>query len=407
MSHNNNHESHRLQRAEWAGRLTAVVPYFGYARQDRKSGPRTPISAKLVANLITTAGADRVLTIDLLQLEHQSVLLFGVVLCAAAAAQVATDREEVMAEVTGSWTGVLAVAGQRIATVLNVSESDGALTATMDSPDQGAFGIPVASVTVDGRQITFDVSAVGARYEASLTEDGKLTGTFYQSGLSIPLEMEKGPAGAGGPPSRPQDPQPPFPYEVSDVVFRNREDGLNFAGTLTYPRGSGPFPSVVLVSGSGQENRDEEIYNHRPFLVLADALTRAGYAVLRYDDRGVGGSEGLDTLQTATMYDFARDASAAVDFLASTPGVDTDRIGVIGHSEGASIAAELAVSNPHVAFIVLMGMPGLPGDQVMIQQWTAILDASGASQAVVNVVADVWRRVYDRILEVKECPISS
>jgi pimeloyl-ACP methyl ester carboxylesterase len=327
-----------------------------------------------------------------------AALLFGVLLSAAAFGQANQGREAVMSELVGSWSGVLAVAGQRITTVLNVTASGDDLAATMDSPDQGAFGIPVASVVVAGSTITFNIAAVAARYEATITEDGTLSGTFYQSGLSIPLEMEKVAAEAAGPPARPQDPQPPFPYEVADVVFRNREDQLNFAGTITYPRGSGPFPAVVLVSGSGQQNRDEEIYNHRPFLVLADALTRAGFAVLRYDDRGVGGSEGLETLGTATMYDFARDAAAAVDSLASRPGVDVDRIGVIGHSEGASIAAELAASNPHVSFAVLLAMPGVPGDDLMIQQWTAILEASGANQAVIGVVTDVWRRVYDRVL---------
>ena len=328
-----------------------------------------------------------------------ATILFGVFLSAAAFGQAEQSQEVVMRELIGSWSGVLAVAGQRITTVLNVTESEDGLAATMDSPDQGAFGIPVASVVVAGDTITFNITAVAARYEATITETGTLSGTFYQSGLSIPLELEKVAAEATGPPARPQDPQPPYPYEVADVVFRNREDQLNFAGTITYPRGSGPFPGVVLVSGSGQQNRDEEIYNHRPFLVLADALTRAGFAVLRYDDRGVGGSEGLETLGTATMYDFARDAAAAVDSLASRPGVDVERIGVIGHSEGASIAAELAASNPHVSFAVLLAMPGVPGDDLMIQQWTAILEASGASPAVVSAVTDIWRDVYDRILE--------
>jgi pimeloyl-ACP methyl ester carboxylesterase len=155
----------------------------------------------------------------------------------------------------------------------------------------------------------------------------------------------------------------------------------------------------VLVSGSGQQDRNEGIFNHKPFLVLADALTRAGVAVLRFDDRGVGGSGGRETLATATMDDFARDAAAAVHALADRTGVDRNRIGVIGHSEGAAIAIELLADDPLVSFAVMVAGAGMPGHELMIRQWDALLRASGANDMVNAAVTGVWRRVYDRILQ--------
>jgi pimeloyl-ACP methyl ester carboxylesterase len=328
-----------------------------------------------------------------------ALVFLALVSVCTVSAQPTADREETVEALIGSWTGYLEFGGQRITTVINLSRSGDSLIATMDSPDQGAFGIPVASTTVTGRRIELTISAVGARYEAILTDEGVLDGTFHQSGLALPLVMEKG--GAEGPPEperRPQDPSPPFPYEVDEMVFRNSADDIVLSGTITYPRGSGPFPAVVLVSGSGQQNRDEEIFNHRPFLVLADALTRAGIVVLRYDDRGVGGSGGLETLAAATTEDLARDAEAAVDALAARPGIDRNRIGVIGHSEGATIAAELAADRK-VAFAVMIAGPGLPGHELMRLQWEALLRASGSNEAVIDIVIDVWGRVYDRVLE--------
>ena len=165
---------------------------------------------------------------------------------------------------------------------------------------------------------------------------------------------------------RPQEPAKPYPYREEEVTFENRPAGINLAGTLTLPKSAGPFPAVILISGSGAQDRDEALAGHRPFLVLADYLTRQGVAVLRVDDRGVGGSTG-DSLR-ATSSDFADDALAGVAYLKGRREIDTARIGLIGHSEGGLVAPLAATRSQDVAFIVLLAGPGLPGEQIIYLQ---------------------------------------
>ncbi|MEN6490951.1 MAG: alpha/beta fold hydrolase, partial [Rectinema sp.] len=229
-------------------------------------------------------------------------------------------------------------------------------------------------------------------------ETGALEGTWKQSGLSFPLNLERQPAQAAQKPVATGEPSPPFPYIAKDVVFIDEKAGIQLAGTLTLPEGKGPFPGVVLVSGSGQQNRDEEILGHKPFLVLADYLTRRGIAVLRYDDRGAGGSKG--SFQSATTFDFADDAQAAVDFLARQTGIDAHHIGVIGHSEGAIVASILAArgaedtQDAKVAFIVLLGGPGVRGDELLLMQNAALGRASGLSESQIAQANKINRELY-------------
>lgn len=178
---------------------------------------------------------------------------------------------------------------------------------------------------------------------------------------------------------RPQTPKPPFPYDIREAAFRNTNDGVDLAGTLTLPQGAGPWPAVVLVSGSGQQDRDETLFYHKPFLVLADALSRAGIAVLRYDDRGVGGSGGDPT--NATSVDFARDAEAAIDWLKERPDIDPARIGVVGHSEGGLVAALLAARRTDLAGIVMLAGPGVDGGRILVSQWEFMFKLVGPGGA--------------------------
>lgn len=330
------------------------------------------------------------------------------------------SQEDPMEGITGDWSGAIEAGGQKLPLVFHIGREGDGLTATMDSPAQGAAGIPVDEVSFEGATLELVMNALAARYTGELTESGDaIVGTFRQGGQELDLRLtpvEEGqeqadelpPAAA---PRRPQHPEPPYPYDTEDVRFVNEDAGVELAGTVTRPQGPGPFPAVVLVSGSGQQNRDEEIFGHKPFLVLADALTRAGIAVLRYDDRGVGGSGGGETLPTATSRDFAGDAAYALRFLMERPYVDRDRTGLVGHSEGALIAAMIAGSVEEVptgaeplpidvdpAFVVMLAGNGVPGDELLMLQSAAVLRAAGASEDAVQQAARANRRLYDIVL---------
>ena len=248
-------------------------------------------------------------------------------------------------------SGTLEVMGAKLPLVFNVYQSPaGNLIGSMDSPVQGAYGISVKNVTITDANIVFNVSSIGGKYEGDWTQGGK----------SFPLNI--------APLKRPQEPKD-FLYKVEDITFTNSKAGIKLAGTLTTPEGDGPFPVVVLISGSGPQNRDEELMGHKPFLVLSDYFTRNGIAVLRYDDRGVGDSEG--DFADATSFDFANDVDAAVAYLKSHSGFSA--IGLAGHSEGGLIAPIVANQSEDVDFIILMAGTGLTGKEILKLQGQLIL----------------------------------
>jgi uncharacterized protein len=299
------------------------------------------------------------------------------------------------ASLVGIWQGVIKAGGQEVRLVFHLDYREGAWTATADSPDQGVNGIPVDSVTLEGKKIVIDVKATAGRYEGVVQEGAaSIAGKWLQGGGAFAVDLER--IQVVEQIRRPQDPTPPYPYDEREVRFRNDEAGITLAGTLTVPREGGPHPAVVLVSGSGAQNRNEEIMNHRPFLVLADYLTRRGIAVLRYDDRGVPPSEG-DAV-SATSLDFAGDALAAFRFLSMQPGVDPSKVGIAGHSEGGLIAPMVASQHAEVAFIVLLAGPGYRGYEILLQQAAAIMRASGATTAQIDAAEGANRRIYDVIL---------
>ena len=277
----------------------------------------------------------------------------------------------------GAWNGTLQAGAVQFALVFHVEPTEDGLSASMDSPDQGAFGVPASEVTVAGDSITIDFAGIGGRYVGMLSAD-TIAGTWTQSGQSFDLHLAR-----GAPPEvkRPQTPAPPFPYSVEEVAFANAEDGVELAGTLTIPEDPGPHPAAVLVSGSGPQNRDEEIFEHRPFHVLADYLTRRGVVVLRYDDRGTGESTG--DFAAATSADLARDAEAAIRYLDTREEVDGSAIGIIGHSEGGLIAPLVASRSSNVAWIVSMAGPGMTGKDLLVAQAEAINRAAGLPESAV------------------------
>ncbi len=295
----------------------------------------------------------------------------------------------------GTWLGRLSAGGTTLRVVFNVSvDSAGALKATMDSPDQGASGLPVASVSLTGDTVKFNVTIAAGSYVGTVAADGKtIDGTWTQSGTTFPLPLEKQ-AGPVKAPERSQEPKPPYPYDSEDVTFANAQaPGVTLAGTLTIPRGDGPFPAVVLVTGSGPQNRNEELLTHKPFLVLSDYLTRHGIAVLRYDDRGVAKSTG--NFATATSADLATDALAAVEFLKTRSRIDPARIGIAGHSEGGIIAPMVAAESDDVAFIVLLAGTGLNGEQILLLQTALISRAGGVPQEYIDSNATLQRNIFD------------
>jgi dienelactone hydrolase len=301
----------------------------------------------------------------------------------------------------GSWRGELNV-GQVLPLVIHITQGEAGLEATMDSPAQGATGIPVSAVEVEGPRLVLEVQAVQGRYEGTLQDDGSVDGTWTQGPNSLPLVLDRAPEGGAeaempGPEDRPQTPKAPFPYESEDVRFPNPGVGFELAGTLSVPTGSGPFPGVVLVSGSGPQDRDETLAGHKPFAVLADHLTRAGIAVLRYDDRGVGRTGGV--FATATSEDLATDAEAALAWLAARPEVRADAVGIVGHSEGGLVGPLVAARSELPRFLVLLAGPGVPGRDVLRTQSRAIAELQGASETAIETNDRVLTAAFEVLQE--------
>lgn len=263
------------------------------------------------------------------------------------------------ADFVGYWKGTVA----NLPIVFHIS-NDSTWSATLDSPQQGAFDIPCGTVAVEGDTILIDMPALRANFKGVMAHDDKsINGTFTQ-GMAIPIVLTRTTKEASRL-NRPQEPQPPFVYHSQEVAFKNGD--ITLAGTFTKPIIGSKHKAVVLVSGSGAQNRDEELFGHKPFAVIADYLTRHGIAVLRYDDRGVGGSsKGSDD---ATTLDLATDAMVAVDYLKSRNDIDTTHIGIIGHSEGGLIAVINAATHPDdVDFIITLAGPYVKGKDILIKQ---------------------------------------
>ena len=273
------------------------------------------------------------------------------------------------------WQGSLAVGGIKLRLVLHIVKgAEGRYTGALDSPDQAAKGIPLTVTTYDKQVLKVEIPSIGGSFEGRLDKSGQeAVGAWKQGGGELPLTLTKG--GKAVEIRRPQTPKAPFPYDAEDVVFDSKP-GVRLAGTLTLPKNrTAPVPTVLLISGSGPNNRDEDILSHKLFLVLADYLTRRGIGVLRYDKRGIGKSTG--SYAQATSADFANDAEEGVAYLKTRKEVDGSKIGLVGHSEGGLIAPLVASRNRNVAFIVLMAGPGLNGEEILYRQSALIAKAAG------------------------------
>ena len=317
-------------------------------------------------------------------------------ICVLFALNIAASGQRSANDIEGSWSGVLNTPAGNLSLVLNFSLSEAEiLEATLDSPDQGAFGIPCGKVNLNGDTIDVDVPAIQGSYSGVFSNDTLLSGAWKQGGLSFILNLKKGTNAVVY--NRPQEPKPPFPYRVEEVKFINKAENFKLAGSLTLPEGEGPFAAVVLISGSGPQDRDESVFNHKPFWVLADHLSRKGIAVLRYDDRGVGGSEGVH--ENASSLNFADDAEAAFDYLMHHPLINKKKIGLAGHSEGGLIASIVAARNNKVAFVVSLAGPGINGRDLLLKQTGDIMRVSGAPQALIDETLATNEKVLDMAIE--------
>ncbi len=299
-------------------------------------------------------------------------------------------------EIPGIWSGKLAVGGGLSLTIVFKIDQDatGTLTGIMDSPDQGAFGIVLDKITYKDNILFINSDAVRGQYNATYSDSGWFNGTWEQGGYQLPLSMKK--YDKVPEIKRPQTPEPPFPYQVEEVTFDNKDAGITLAGTITRPEGEGPFPAVVMITGSGAQDRDEMIFQHRPFWVIADYLTRQGYVVLRFDDRGVGESGG--DFSTATSADFATDAGAALDFLKSQNYTDKSKLGLIGHSEGGMIAPMLASNRDDIAFLVLLAGPAQPSSELMALQTKMVLESLNMNDKLVSAAVGVNKEIYNVLI---------
>lgn len=296
-------------------------------------------------------------------------------------------------DLKGAWKGLLEVGPAKLNIVFHIHDDN---NVTMDSPDQGAMELPTKVVCMQEDSISVTMPRLGAQYAGKLVGE-EINGTFSQMGHSFPLILKRGEIKM----NRPQTPQPPFEYTTQEVVFHNKgidaKTGLPteggeawLGGTLTYPKGfKTGMPVILMVTGSGQQNRDEELMGHKPFLVIADYLARHGIATLRYDDRGVGKSTG--NMAMITLQSNMLDAEAGIDYLKSTKKFG--KIGVLGHSEGGIISYMLAARGK-ADFVVSLAGPVLPGDSVLLMQNRDLLTAAGLDNDNVEKYATALSRVF-------------
>lgn len=316
------------------------------------------------------------------------IKIFGVLLCCA----VLIPSVAAAQSLVGVWSGAIEVGGKELPLAFRITDMDGAPVAVMDSPAQGVKGIPVDSVSCNGAVARMVITKLGVVIEGMRRGD-TITAVFRQSGMEFPLVLTLGDE-TSAMPRRPQEPQPPYPYICEEVTFPSAAEGVEMHGTLTIPDGEGPFTAVVLVSGSGTQNRDEELLGHKPFKVIADYLTRRGIAVLRYDDREWGRS-----YEGATTEDYAEDALNAAAMLRRDNRIDPKAVGIAGHSEGGTIAYMCAARCDSVAFVISMAGMTIPGRDCVVWQNELSLRRAGFPEQTVARYCEVVDAVFTRIAE--------
>lgn len=319
----------------------------------------------------------------------------------------AAVRAQMPTTIAGTWQGTLAAGALKLRIALHIAAAgQGGFKSTLDSLDQNVSGIPVEATTFTDNKLRLNIPVLHAEFEGALSATGnEITGTFTQ-GASMPLHLKR--VDKIETPRRPQEPAPPYPYDSVEVSYENQ--GIHLAGTLTLPRGPGPFPAALMISGSGPQDRDETIMGHKPFWIIADYLTRRGIAVLRVDDRGVGKSSGNST--QSTLDDMAGDVLAGISYLKSRKEIDAKHIGLIGHSEGGMVGPLAASRSSDIAFVVLLAGPGVSFQQaidarqsqaeVIMRQQGASEEAIDWNNAVQKMIIRVLKKDTDAMVAIPE-----
>jgi pimeloyl-ACP methyl ester carboxylesterase len=280
------------------------------------------------------------------------------------------------------------------------------MTSAWDVPAQGVKNIASSATTITGNSISILIAAIKVEFVGAITADSKkIDGTWKQSGMDFPVSFEPmNAADAEKTVTKPQTPKAPFPYEVEDITYTGAKTKITYGTTLTYPKGKQKVPVIILITGSGKQDRDESILGHQPFAVLADYFTKQGYAVLRVDDRGAGKTTG--DFSQSTSEDFAQDVEEHLAYLKTKPFIDIHKIGLCGHSEGGMIAPMVAARNKDIAFVMLMAGPGIPITDLMLYQNKAVLLASGIDTKVVEAYLPLYKKLVISISNAKDYEVA-
>lgn len=298
-------------------------------------------------------------------------------------------------EIAGRWGGLLKVRGVELRLVFNISKTKNGLSATMDSPNERTSGIPVTTITFENSVLKLEIKNSGITYEGTLNKDEIITGNFKQNDQNIALDLSHYKVKKEITVAY-QEPEKPYSYYTEDITFENKIDNVVLAGTLSLPQKEGNFPVVILISGSGKQNRDEEARGHKPFLVIADHLTKKGIGVLRFDDRGAGKSTG--DFSKGTIADFTKDVEAGVAFLKTRKEINKNKIGLIGYDQGGIICAIVAGNSKDINYIVSLAGSGLRGDKIILQQRELIFCDISVPEAEIQKGQDELRGAYNIVL---------
>ncbi len=305
--------------------------------------------------------------------------------------------------ISGIWEGKLN-AGVTLRIVFHLQkDTSGAYSGTMDSPDQGANGLPLGRISLIHDSVIIEVPIAKGYFRSLRVSDSVLNGVWLQGPAKFPLELKHVLAASVA--NRPQTPKPPFSYKVEDLVYSNADKSMQYGASFTYPAAGGPFPTAILITGSGQQDRDETLLEHKPFAIIADYLTKNGYAVLRVDDRGIGKSS-AGNLATATSLDFAGDVENGLRYLKTRKEVDTTKLGLIGHSEGGLIASIVASRNRDINFVIMLAGPGVKGRDLLTGQMAAILKSAGIASSVITAYQPLYQQLMDFCLTEKDTAIA-
>jgi len=292
--------------------------------------------------------------------------------------------------ITGDWQGELRFQGNSLGINFHITATENGFASTMDVPLQGVEGYKSDVTTYIDSLLTIQIKELGIQYEGRFAIKNTITGNFSQNGMSFKLDFKRG----NTLPNRPQEPKPPYDYVIKEVSYKNTSDNVTLAGTLSLPKGDGPFPAVLLLSGSGPQDRDSSIFGHKPFLLLAHQLTQSGIAVLRFDERGVGESGGQ--ISEMTMATQMGDAQAGINYLLSNTQIDRTKVGLLGHSLGGLFAPKLAIEND-IDFLVLLAAPGVNGDVMMLKQRKDLLMLRGATDKQIEGTNEMLASLYSEL----------